>query len=133
MTTAPIFQKKSQWRVLGVGLPLSRVYARYFGGDLQVISMEGYGTDAYVFVRRLGDAAEPISECANGEHLSDLARDLASGAVSPGSVPTGIKGSVDNIHLQAFPNNAQQPHASFRISLKRALPTPRPLKHTHNE
>lgn len=27
----------------GYGLPISRLYARYFGGDLQVISMEGYG------------------------------------------------------------------------------------------
>ncbi|KAK8934985.1 hypothetical protein KSP39_PZI014741 [Platanthera zijinensis] len=27
----------------GYGLPISRLYARYFGGDLQMISMEGYG------------------------------------------------------------------------------------------
>lgn len=27
----------------GFGLPISRLYARYFGGDLQIISMEGYG------------------------------------------------------------------------------------------
>jgi len=27
----------------GYGLPICRLYARYFGGDLQVISMEGYG------------------------------------------------------------------------------------------
>lgn len=27
----------------GYGLPVSRLYARYFGGDLQIISMEGYG------------------------------------------------------------------------------------------
>ncbi|KAI8561970.1 hypothetical protein RHMOL_Rhmol04G0382200 [Rhododendron molle] len=27
----------------GYGLPISRLYARYFGGDMQIISMEGYG------------------------------------------------------------------------------------------
>ncbi|XP_057963144.1 pyruvate dehydrogenase (acetyl-transferring) kinase, mitochondrial isoform X1 [Malania oleifera] len=27
----------------GYGIPISRLYARYFGGDLQIISMEGYG------------------------------------------------------------------------------------------
>ncbi|CAN7010072.1 unnamed protein product, partial [Brassica rapa subsp. trilocularis] len=32
----------------GYGLPISRLYARYFGGDLQIISMEGYGeSNAY--------------------------------------------------------------------------------------
>ena len=44
----------------GYGLPLSRLYARYFGGDLQVISMEGYGTDAYVHLNRLGNVQEPL-------------------------------------------------------------------------
>ena len=44
----------------GYGLPLSRLYARYFGGDLNVISMDGYGTDAYVNLRRLSDTYEPI-------------------------------------------------------------------------
>lgn len=38
---------------LGVGLPLARSYARYFGGDLDLISLEGYGTDAYLYLPRL--------------------------------------------------------------------------------
>lgn len=37
----------------GYGLALSRLYARYFGGDLKLISMEGYGTDVYLHLNRL--------------------------------------------------------------------------------
>ena len=40
---------------LGYGLPISRAYARYFGGDLDIMSMEGYGTDAFCYLVRLGD------------------------------------------------------------------------------
>ena len=40
---------------LGYGLPISRNYARYFGGDLNIMSMEGYGTDSFVYLSRLGD------------------------------------------------------------------------------
>ncbi|CAM9789832.1 unnamed protein product [Heterosigma akashiwo] len=45
---------------LGYGLPISRSYARYFGGDLSVMSMEGYGTDAFIHLSRLGDHDEPL-------------------------------------------------------------------------
>jgi pyruvate dehydrogenase kinase 2/3/4 len=45
---------------LGYGLPISRAYARYFGGDLSIMSMEGYGTDAFVYLTRLGDTKEPL-------------------------------------------------------------------------
>lgn len=44
----------------GYGLPLARLYARYFGGDLQIISMENYGTDAYLHLNRLGNSSEPL-------------------------------------------------------------------------
>ena len=45
---------------LGYGLPISRSYARYFGGDLSIMSMEGYGTDAFVYLARLGNTREPV-------------------------------------------------------------------------
>jgi len=38
----------------GYGLPISRLYARYFGGDLQIISMEGYGESAFHFIIKGG-------------------------------------------------------------------------------
>lgn len=44
----------------GYGLPLSRLYARYFGGDLKLISMESYGTDVYLHLSRLSSSSEPL-------------------------------------------------------------------------
>ncbi|KXZ53307.1 hypothetical protein GPECTOR_7g1201 [Gonium pectorale] len=53
---------------LGFGLPLSRVYARYFGGDLKLQSVPGYGVDAYLQLRRLEE-----HEWAWREHVDDSA------------------------------------------------------------
>lgn len=44
----------------GFGLPLARIYARYFGGELTLKSMEGYGLDAYLYLPRLGEACENL-------------------------------------------------------------------------
>jgi signal transduction histidine kinase len=38
---------------LGFGLPLSRLYARYFGGDLKLVSLPGYGVDAFLQLKGL--------------------------------------------------------------------------------
>lgn len=77
------FSTESPMAGLGFGLGLSRVFARFWGGDLQLISMHGngpeFGTDAYIFLPRLGDGVEPLSECSVGSAtLSQLAQYLAA-------------------------------------------------------
>ena len=42
----------------GFGLPIARVFSRYFGGDLKMISIEGFGTDAFVYIPHLGHSKE---------------------------------------------------------------------------
>merc|ERR1719350_2123999 len=44
----------------GYGLPLSRLYARYFHGDLILNSYDGYGTDAVVYLKTLTHEASEL-------------------------------------------------------------------------
>lgn len=37
----------------GVGLPLSKLYAKYLGGSLRLMSMPNYGTHAFLFLDRM--------------------------------------------------------------------------------
>lgn len=43
---------------LGFGLPLARLTARYFGGDVQIQSLVGYGTNAYIHIPELQQQTE---------------------------------------------------------------------------
>ncbi|RHZ77420.1 hypothetical protein Glove_180g93 [Diversispora epigaea] len=45
---------------LGIGLPMSKVYAEYWGGDLTIFSMDGYGTDSYLTITKLGNIKENL-------------------------------------------------------------------------
>eukprot|EP00606_Chrysophyceae_sp_TOSAG23-5_P001344 GSChrysophyteH2.ASY1.ANO1.569.1 assembled CDS len=47
------FSLSSPLAGLGYGIPISRNYCRYFGGDLTIMSMEGYGTDSYIYLPKL--------------------------------------------------------------------------------
>lgn len=42
---------------LGFGMPMSKMYSEYFGGSLQVVSMNGYGTDVYLTLTNLDTSA----------------------------------------------------------------------------
>ncbi|KAI0157362.1 alpha-ketoacid dehydrogenase kinase [Xylariaceae sp. FL1272] len=46
---------------LGMGLPLSRVYAEYWAGSLEVHSLEGYGVDAFLQISKLGNKNEQLA------------------------------------------------------------------------
>ncbi|GMH58236.1 hypothetical protein TL16_g02563 [Triparma laevis f. inornata] len=48
--------------IRGFGLPLARIYARYFGGELTLKSMEGYGVDTYLHLPVLGTDCENLPD-----------------------------------------------------------------------
>lgn len=37
----------------GFGLPSSRAYAEFLGGDVQLQTLHGYGTDVYIKLKRI--------------------------------------------------------------------------------
>ncbi|KAI0268690.1 alpha-ketoacid dehydrogenase kinase [Gloeopeniophorella convolvens] len=45
---------------LGIGLAMSNIFARYFGGSLDLVSMDGWGTDVYLRLPKLGTNLEGI-------------------------------------------------------------------------
>ena len=45
---------------LGIGLPMSRVYAEYWAGSLELHSLEGYGVDAFLQISKLGNKNEQL-------------------------------------------------------------------------
>jgi hypothetical protein len=49
--------KRYQLAGLGFGLPMARLHARYFGGELTLVNLERYGVDAYISLPAL-DACE---------------------------------------------------------------------------
>lgn len=51
---------------IGFGLPMARLTARYFGGDVQMRSLRGYGTTSYIHIPELQ------REGSIGTHSTDL-------------------------------------------------------------
>lgn len=54
---------------LGIGLPMSRIYAEYWAGSLNVHSLEGYGTDQFLHISKLGNKNEQLSTRASMDRL----------------------------------------------------------------
>lgn len=47
---------------LGMGLPMSKIYAEYWAGGLELHSLEGYGVDAFLQISKLGNQNEQLRE-----------------------------------------------------------------------
>lgn len=50
---------------LGMGLPMSKVYAEYWAGNLELHSLEGYGVDAFLQISKLGNQNEQLTSRAS--------------------------------------------------------------------
>eukprot|EP00953_Heterococcus_sp_UTEX-ZZ885_P040049 20499-Heterococcus_DN1.PRE.1 len=59
----------------GIGLPLARLYARYFGGSLKLRPLEGYGTDTYVHLHRLRTNSRELIPEALGDTFERMGAD----------------------------------------------------------
>jgi pyruvate dehydrogenase kinase 2/3/4 len=69
----------------GYGIPLSRLYARYFHGDLVINSFEGYGSDAIVYLKVLSSEASellPVFNKTSSKHYKSItgSHDWSSGS-----------------------------------------------------
>lgn len=63
----------------GVGLPLSRLYAEYIGGQLHLMSMPNFGTHAFLFLSRSSSRKEKLPTYVNwlrARQLRESLRDL---------------------------------------------------------
>ncbi|KAK0290886.1 [Pyruvate dehydrogenase (acetyl-transferring)] kinase isozyme 2 [Friedmanniomyces endolithicus] len=84
----PDFNKsdfKAPMAGFGYGLPISRLYARYFGGDLKLISMEGYGTDVYLHLNRLSSSSSSSVTNAGYQPLGSSGSNSGSSSGAPAS------------------------------------------------
>ncbi|KAF8655283.1 hypothetical protein AX16_003182 [Volvariella volvacea WC 439] len=45
---------------IGIGLPMSNIFATYFGGSLELVSLDGWGTDVFLRLPKLGTNLEGI-------------------------------------------------------------------------
>ncbi|KAK6183451.1 hypothetical protein SNE40_010931 [Patella caerulea] len=60
----------------GYGLPLSRLYARYFHGDIILNSLEGFGTDALIYLKVLSNEANELLPVYNTTTSKFYASDI---------------------------------------------------------
>jgi len=98
---------------MGRGLPLARLVARYFGGDLTVVPLEGHGTDSYLSLYRNDDHLENFPELGT-EMLDEvdvfvdelLDRSMTRDSSVPPWTAHALKGKISSGLLVSVPSAA---------------------------
>ncbi|RUS21955.1 mitochondrial branched-chain alpha-ketoacid dehydrogenase kinase-domain-containing protein [Endogone sp. FLAS-F59071] len=83
----------------GHGLPVARLTARYFGGELSLVSMEGFGTDAYLALYRDDTCPENYPELLPETELTldGLAAASSAPLRSAPDLDISFEGQVDSL------------------------------------
>ncbi|XP_039380273.1 pyruvate dehydrogenase kinase, isozyme 4 [Mauremys reevesii] len=76
----------------GYGLPISRLYAKYFQGDLNLYSVPGYGTDAVIYLKAL--STESIEKLPVFNKSAFKRYQMATEADDDWCIPSKPKNSV---------------------------------------
>eukprot|EP01062_Namystynia_karyoxenos_P040718 TRINITY_DN29662_c0_g1_i1.p1 TRINITY_DN29662_c0_g1~~TRINITY_DN29662_c0_g1_i1.p1 ORF type:complete len:511 (+),score=184.55 TRINITY_DN29662_c0_g1_i1:107-1534(+) len=92
----------------GFGLPLARIFLRYFGGELTVRSQEEHGTQAYIRLRQLTNWREDLSQ------VMPIRDELARGAAGPLPAGDAAHSRVDVPDLLQWLREAQLDAARLR-------------------
>lgn len=80
-TTPPAKQQlMSELAGFGFGLPLTRLHAQYFGGDVFMQALPGHGTDMYILLTHLREGAKSTE-------VDDMASTLERGLFQPIALP----------------------------------------------
>lgn len=75
----------------GYGLPLSRLYARYFHGDLILLSCDGYGTDTIIYMKALSNEANELLPIFNKTSTKFYRTTIPTGDWSNQSSTMGVR------------------------------------------
>jgi hypothetical protein len=81
----------------GYGLPLSRLYAKYFNGDLNLSSVEGYGTDAIIYMRVFPNEANELLPIYNKTSYHKYSSSVPIADWSDPSQTTGLHGAFHKV------------------------------------
>jgi len=93
----------------GYGLPISRLYARYFHGELSLLSCDGYGTDAIVYMKALSNEANELLPIFNKTSTRFYRTTIPTGDWSNHTSTTGVRHYFTT-------NNSQRRDAKSELS-----------------